>query len=199
MSSPDMSVRAARILSPDTVIRTAANGDFYARSPHPLGAYPDTLTERLDHWAAHAPERTFLASRDADGGWRRLTYAAAHRQVRSVAESLLERRLSADRPVLILSGNGLEHAVLAMAAMYVGVPYAPVAPAYSLLSKDFQTLGAIWASMQPGLVFADDGQLFERALASQLSSDVEIVTLRACPTRGQLTLFDDLLANVPTA
>jgi feruloyl-CoA synthase len=199
MSSPDMSVRAARILSPDMVIFNDDAGHFYARSPHPLGPYPDTLTECLDHWAARAPDRTFLASRDPGGQWRRLTYAAARRQVRSVAESLLQRRLSVNKPVLILSGNSIEHAVLALAAMYVGVPYAPVAPSYSLLSNDFQTLGAIWASMRPGLVFAGDGLPFEHALASQPSTGAEIVTVRVCTAPGRLTLFDELLARVPTA
>jgi feruloyl-CoA synthase len=171
------------MLAPDVIVRAGSTGRLYARSPHPLGPYPDTLTERLGHWAAQAPNRTFLASRDASGGWRRLTYAAALDETRRVAQALLHRGLSADRPIVILSGNSLEHAVLALAAMYVGVPYAPIAPAYSLLSHDHGTLQFLWSVMRPGLVFADDADTFSRALAS-LPPDhgAEIVACTAAGT-----------------
>ncbi len=92
-----------------------------AHSPVALGPYPERITERLDHWAAEAPDRTFLARRDASGAWVHLTYADTLRRTRTIAQSLLDRRLSADRPVVILSGNSLEHALLGMASMYAGV------------------------------------------------------------------------------
>jgi hypothetical protein len=89
------------------------DGAIYARSPHPLGQHPSRLTERLEHWAERAPERTFLARRDDEGGWRRLTYAETLEGVRRIGQALLERRLSPERPLAILSGNDLEHALLA--------------------------------------------------------------------------------------
>src|SRR5262245_41505676 len=113
-----------RILPPETCISRDDRGRWHARSPHPLGAYPDRLTERLTHWAARAPDRTFLAERDQGGAWRQLTYAEALRRARSIAQAILDRGLSAERPVVILSGNSIEHAVLALGAMHVGVPYA---------------------------------------------------------------------------
>ena len=188
-----------RILPPDTIITRDAAGVLRARSPHPLGPYPETITERLDHWAIHAPDRTFLAARAAGSGWQHLAYRAAHDRVRHVAEALLRRRLSADRPIVILSGNSVEHAVLALAAMYVGVPYAPVSPSYSLLSQDHRALAAIVASMAPGLVFADSGPQFASALAVLPTEGAEIVTCVPSATGRRETSFEELLVTTPTS
>jgi feruloyl-CoA synthase len=123
-------------------------------SPQPLGDYPVRITDSLDRWAAEAPDRVFLAQRDAAGQWMTLTYGDARRRVRSISQALLDRKLSIERPILILSGNSIEHGLLALAAMYVGIPYAPIAPPYSLQSRDFATLKHIAGMMHPGLVFA---------------------------------------------
>ena len=139
--APDDPFKDARVLPPDIVVRREADGTIRAHSPHPLGPYPERLTEKLDYWAATAPERCFLAERDAAGAWTRLTYGEARARVRRIGQAFIERRLSSDRTVLILSGNSIEHALLALAAMYTGVPYAPAAPAYSLQVQDHSTLG----------------------------------------------------------
>src|ERR1700733_14733213 len=86
------------------------DGSLVVRPLHPLGPYPDKLTERLDYWAAHAPDRVFLAERDRNGEWRTATYAQMRASARNVAQALLERPLSAERPSAILSGNDIEHA-----------------------------------------------------------------------------------------
>jgi feruloyl-CoA synthase len=165
-----------RILAPDTIVERRSNGMLYARSPHRLGPYPDRITQRLEYWAVATPERPFLARRDASGQWASVTYAQALSRVRALAQSLIDRRLSSDRPLVILSGNGIEHGLLALAAMSVGVPYAPIAPAYSLLAYEFTTLKALWTSLRPALVFAAEGERYERALSSVPASGVEIVT-----------------------
>jgi feruloyl-CoA synthase len=181
----DGPVRSARILAPDTIVERDERGRLRARSPYPLGPYPERFTERLSHWAEHAPDRTFLAARDQAGAWRRLTYRAALDATRRIAQALIDRRLSPDRPLVILSGNGLEHALLALAAMHAGIPYSPVAAAYSLLSRDYRTLTAVCAAMRPGLVFADDGSRFAPALASlALGPGVEVVTCTPLPDRA---------------
>jgi feruloyl-CoA synthase len=192
-------VRTSRILAPDTVVRLDDRGRWRAFSPHPLPSYPDTLTDRLAQWAAEAPDRTFLAVRQDDGAWRRLTYAAAHESMRRVAQALLDRGLSADRPVVILSGNGIEHALVALAAMHVGIPYAPVAPSYSLVSRDYRTLGLVVSAMEPGLVFADNGPAFAGAIASlEDTSAVHIVTCH--PSNAfHATPFDELVSTVATS
>ena len=192
-------VRSARILAPDTIVERDEQGRLRARSPHPLASYPERFTDRLVHWAAHAPDRTFLAVRDRAGNWNRLTYQAALDGARRIAQALLHRRLSTERPVVILSGNSQEHALLVLAAMHAGIPYAPVAPSYSLLSQDHRMLAAVCAAMRPGLVFADDGPRFARALASlSPGADVEVVTCTAIPER-QTTDFRALLDTSGTA
>ncbi len=168
-------VRAARIARPESVVRHAVGGAIYMRSPHPLGAYPLRLTDALERWATEAGDRPFLAQRDRSGEWRTIGYAETLNRVRRLAQGLLDRKLSRDRPVMILSGNGIDHALLALASMYVGVPYAPISPAYSLQTRDYVTLRQLFARVEPGLVFAAEGAPFERALNAVRTADVEVV------------------------
>lgn len=136
------------------------------RVEEPLGDYPDTLMSRLDFWAAEAPERCFVARRDASGEWRRLSYAETRERVRSLAQGLLDAGLSVERPLAILSGNSVEHLLLAMAAMYVGIPYTSVSPAYSLVSRDFAKLRHIVELLTPGMLMVDKAEDFAAALAA---------------------------------
>ncbi len=181
---------ASRILPLDTRLDRREDGTLYARSPFALGPYPDRITERLEHWAAQAPDRPFLAERDDRGDWRRLTYGDALRQVRSLAQALLDLQPRELRPLVILSGNSVEHALLAHAAMYCGLPYAPLAPSYSLVSRDHTTLRAIWASLDPGLVFAADGAAYERALAAVLDGRTQVITSTPASSLASLTFHD---------
>jgi feruloyl-CoA synthase len=162
-------IRPVDIAPIDAIVRHGTGGVIYMQSPYPIGDYGVRLTDSLDRWAAEAPDRLFLAQRhqpdDPAAGWRTLTYADALRRVRSIAQALLDRGLGPERPILILSGNGIDHALLALAAMYVGVPYAPIAPAYSLQSTDLATLMQIVERMRPGLVFAAGDPAFAPALA----------------------------------
>jgi feruloyl-CoA synthase len=192
-------MREVRIAPTDTVVRSGAGGVVYMQSPYPLGPYPRSITDRLEHWALHAPARTFLAQRGAEGHWRHLTYGVAFERVRRVAQALVDRRLSADRPILILSGNGIEHAVLALAAMHVGVIYAPIAPAYSLQARDYGTLGQIFERVRPALVFAAEGVAYEPALKSVLSPGVELVVSTSAPNDLPFTPFAELEKTTPIA
>ena len=176
MSQPQHARRTRSVrLARQTVLAERRAGNIYLRSPDPLPAYPRKLTERLDHWAAHAPERVFLAQRGADGAWRRLTYAQARSRARRVAQALIERRLSAELPVAVLSGNDFAHALIHLGALYAGVPYAPVSPAYSLLSKDFAKLKHVMRLLTPGLVFASAREPFQAAIAAAVPGGAEVV------------------------
>lgn len=155
------------------------DGSFIVRSPHALGAFPRTITDRLDHWAREAPDRVFLAQRDGAGKWGTITYAGARALARSIGQALLDRKLSVDRPVAILSGNGLEHALIALGAMYVGVPYAAISPAYSLISSDYGKLRYITELITPGLVFAINGAQFGKAIDAVVPKDIETVVVDA--------------------
>ncbi|HEX7055140.1 MAG TPA: feruloyl-CoA synthase [Burkholderiales bacterium] len=151
--------------APPKVELERRNDILYLRSPQKLGPYPRCVTEWLVQWAERAPDRVFLAERKGDG-WRKLSYRETYGAVRRIGEALLERGLGPERPVAILSDNGIDHALLTLAALHVGVPAAPVSPAYSLMSKDFGKLKQIFALLEPGLVYAADPGKFEAALAA---------------------------------
>ena len=185
-------VRPVRLCAPEVVVERRPDGTLHLRSSRVLPGYPDKLTDRLVYWAEQAPGRVFMAERPAEGqggGWRTLTYADTLERVRRIGASLLTRNLSAERPIVILSGNDLEHALLGLAANYVGIPYAPVSPAYSLISSDFGKLRHIVNLLTPGLVFAADGAQYARAIEAVVPPDVEVVVTRN-PQRG--TLFSAL-------
>lgn len=180
-------------------IEGRADGCTVLRNPDPLRAYPERLTDRLDHWAAVVPDRTFLARRDKGGDWRRLSYAETLAKVRVLGQALLDRGLSAERPIVILSENDLEHALLGLAALHVGILHAPVSPPYSLVSSDFGKLRHVLQLMRPGLVFAASGERYGRAIAAAVPADAELVVTEAPPEDRPATLFSDLLAGTPTA
>ena len=136
---------------------------FY--SHHALGAYARCSGEYLEHWARYAPERPFLLERRA-GAWRGLNYIEMLRQVRRVAGWLLGRKFSIEQPVAILSENSVEHAILSLACMHVGIPVAPISPAYSLVSRDFGKLKSILRTLRPGLLYVSDLARFAPALAA---------------------------------
>ena len=191
-------MRSVRIAPTAADIRRGAGGTYYLRATRQLGPYPTRITDKLDEWAGAAPDRTFLAQRTDEGGWRELSYRDAHGRVRAIAQALLDRNLSVDRPVLILSGNSIDHALMALAAMYVGIPYAPIAPAYSLQARDFTTLTQVFTRMRPGLVFAADAPLFERALERVLPDGVELVVSRAVSAVLRSTPLSELEATPVT-
>ncbi len=182
MTSSTRKVRAVRVADAAAVFDYRPGGTVYVRSPRSLSGYPEKITERLEHWASSAPERTFLARRGSDGEWQRVTYSQTLARVRAIAQSLLDKGLSAERPIAILSGNSIEHALLALAAMYTGVLYAPIAPAYSLAVKTFGTLEKIISTLQPAMIFADDGPSLRKGAAQHASGDVaEVVVAESAP------------------
>jgi len=191
--------RRVRLGPRSTTVRRDVDGTIYLSSPEPLGEYATRTTDRLVHWARQAPERTFLAQRDARGEWRRLSYLDALAAARRIGQALLDRGLSAERPLAILSGNDLEHALLALAAQHVGVPYAPISPPYSLVSKDFGRLRHIIARLTPGLVFAADGRQFEPAITAAVPPGVEVVVSGGAPKTRPAIAFEALAATAATA
>jgi len=169
-------VRQVPLGAADVEIERRADGSILLRSPQPLSSYPEKLTERLVHWARNKPEQCFIAQRDAAGGWRRLSYAEAHRRVGRIGQALLDRGLSQERPLAILSDNDIEHALLALACMHVGVAYVPVSSAYSLVSTDHAKLKHVIGLLTPGLVYAADGARFAKAIAAAVPAGTEVLT-----------------------
>jgi len=170
-------------------IERRGDGTIVLRSPEPLAPYARCMGEYLELWAIRKPDSLFLAERRDDGSWRTLTWAEARSRVRALAAGLMKRGLSADRPIAILSSNSIDHAVLALAAMHVGIPVAPISPAYSLLSKDFAKLKSALSLLRPGLIFVEDCEAFAPALAALTGFDFEIIASRnreRIPARGVL-------------
>src|SRR5258705_10903797 len=192
-----MRTRAVALPWNNVRFEPSPDGSLRVRNATPLGAYPSRLTERLRHWAAVAPDRVFLASREGEG-WRNLTYREAFNSACAIGQALLDRDLSITRPALILSGNGIEHGLLSLGCLHVGIPFVPLATAYSLISTDFARLRDIVALVRPGLVFADDGDRYAAALRACIPQDVEVVIVRGDPGRDA-TGFDALLATTPTS
>ncbi len=156
--------------------RTAPDGAIYVESIYPLESYPERLTDSLDYWAERTPDRVFLAQRETHGEWRTSTYAQTRSAARNIAHALLERRVSIERPIAILSGNDIEHALLGLGAMYAGIPYAPVSTAYSLISSDFGKLRHIFGLLTPGLVYVSDAEAYRKAIDAVLPVDAELIT-----------------------
>ncbi len=180
---------------PDVIVERRPDGALLARSPHPLGAYPRAVTDWLDHGAGVAEYRVFLAEREGEKHWRMVTYGAAHQMARSIAQGLIDRGLSVERPVAILSGNSVDHALVGLGAMIAGVPYAPVSAPYSLIAKDFAKLKAIIALLTPGLVFVSDGGAFAAAIDAAVPRDVEVVARLNPPASRPSATLASVLAK----
>ena len=172
--------------------------NWYIEAGEPLGAYPERFTDCLESGARAHPERLLVARRDSFGEWQGITYAQMIEHARAIGQALLDRDLSSERPVVVLSGNGLEHMQLAMGAMWAGIPYAPISPVYSLMSGGYGKLRHVMALLTPGLVFADNLDAHADALDAVLSADVERVSA-APSTRAEtpVTQFSALLETLP--
>lgn len=156
----------------DTISDTRPDGSILLRSRLPIGPIARNSGVWMHRWAKAAPERVFLAERSG-AGWRTLTYGALLQQVRAVGSWLLGRGLGPDRPLVILSGNGIEHAVLALAGQYVGVPTVALAEQYALVKDAHPRLIHAVQTVRPGLAFASDGRAYRPALALDCLAGVE--------------------------
>ena len=153
-----------------------ADGSQILRSPQRLGPYARCVTDWLVQWSDRDPSRLFLAERKGEA-WRTLPYREAYGAVRRIGQALLDRGLGAEKPVAILSDNAIDHALLALGAMHVGVPAVPVSPAYSLMSKDFGKLKTIFELVKPGLVYAAEPERFGPALEAVKAKSTPVAEL----------------------
>ena len=184
-------------------LKDGAPGTRYVQADQALQDYPDRLTDRLQHWAQVKPQHTFMARRvpQADGtwgDWKHLTYGQAWHTARNIAQSLINRGLSTERPVVILSENSLEHALLALGCMLAGVPFVPTSPPYSLVSVDYDKLKHVLRTVTPGLVFASD-ERYAKAIAATVSPDMEVVMAQGTVPGHNTTSFDSLCDTPATA
>ena len=190
--------RRAVALGDPEIAAWQEDGVWHVDAVTPLGPVPARFTDRLVSGAREHPERTLVARRGQDGEWIRLSYADALHNARRIGQALLDRGLSEERPLVILSGNDLEHFQLALGAMYAGVPYAPLSPAYSLVATDPSKLRDLIEQLTPGAVFACDGSTFARAIEAVLPEGAELILARGEVPGRAATTFASLLATEPT-
>jgi feruloyl-CoA synthase len=187
-----------RFATPAIEIECRSGGDFLLWSRTPLDSHAPHLGFRLRAWAERTPERVFLAERRGDEV-RRVTYGEAYAIARRLASRMLAEGLGPERPVMVLSDNSVDQALVTLGALVAGVPVAPVSPAYSLLSRDHAKLRSLYAALQPGWVFAEDGGAYEKALAAlPLGSGVRVVLdLRALTAAPEdAARVDDSFARI---
>ena len=201
MSTPKF--RPLRFGVTRVTLKDGVHGTHYLKADQELQAYPDRLTDRFQHWATNKPDQTLFARRVklADGtlgDWRHVTYAQAWATARNIAQALINRGLNAERPVVILSENSLEHALLALGCMVAGVPFVPTSPPYSLISQDYDKLKHVLRTVTPGMVFASDTR-YAKAIAATASSDMEIVMNEGGIEGQQVTSFKALCQTPATS
>lgn len=188
----------AQLAPPRTVKLQFDGGAFVLRSPEPLKPYARCLGEWLEHWAAATPDAPFLAERNAEGGWRTLSYAQVRALVGSIAQSLLGLNLPPARPVVVLSDNAVDHALLMLASMHVGRPVCTVSSAYCRLTKDYSKIQGILNTLGPALVYASDAAVYGPALASAALSAIVVFSKGAQGHPGALA-FDGLTRTAESA
>jgi feruloyl-CoA synthase len=185
--------------APQILHERRPDGTMTIRSTRSLGPMPRSLGVLLERWAAAEPKRVFLAERDPAGAWRRITYGEAARAVNAIAQSLLDRRLGPERPVVILAENGIDHALMMLGSLHVGVPVVPVSTAYARLSQDFGKLRYILGLTEPGLIYLDEADRYAKALETVGVPGVEIVASRgSLGGRMPVTPLSDLAEVRPT-
>ena len=192
-----------RFFSPDVDLLRHADGTCLMRSLEPLAPYDHRIGDWLDRWAREAPNRVFLVEQTKDGE-RTLRYGEALEEALNLAEGLLQFELGPERPLAILAANGIDHALIMLAALYVGIPLAPIAPAYALQSTDYLKLAHTFRLLTPGMIVVEDGESYRRAIEQALQVDIPIVALRnasitakmvdLASLRGDGSLRDGVLA-----
>ena len=192
------SPRALRLAAPSVEVERRGD-EWLLRSGHALPAAPRCLGTWLAEWAERAPDRTLLAERSIGGGWRRLSYADALAAARSIGSVLLELGASAARPVMILSENSIDHALVQLGAMHAGIPGAPISTAYSLASADFARLRETARIVHPRVIFASDVARYGRALDAVVASDAVLVSSAGSLSPASLSLADLIAAPVSDA
>lgn len=180
-------------------METRADGSILVWQEAGLDGWPRATTERLLHWAKTRPDATWLAERDGTGGWRRVSYAEGATAVQAIGSALLDMGLSVERPLLILSGNSVAHALMALGAQHVGIPSAALSPAYALSGEDRAKLTSVVAQLTPGAVFADHAGPFLPAISAVLETDVPLVSVTGKAVDRVTVAFDDLLTTPHSA
>jgi feruloyl-CoA synthase len=164
LSLSDYPMRKLNLPTATIDLKQGADGAIYLSSGIQFAAGFESLIEWLQRAVHLRPDGFFLGQRDAAGKWRRLTYAEAWRDSGAVATWLIRRGFGPKgKPLMILSENSIEHAVLMLGGLRAGAAVVPVSPTFSL-SGDFSRLGYALELVEPALVFGQDAARYSKAL-----------------------------------
>ena len=188
----------ASLAPPQTLREDRPDGSFVLRHPEPLQAHARCVGEWLTHWSRTTPDAPFLAERDGQGGWRRLSYAQTRAAAGSIAQALLDLRLPAGQPVVVLSDNAIDHALLMLACLHIGRPVCTVSSAYSRLTSDHRKLHAMLDALGPALLYASDAQVYGPAAQSWPGHALRVFSQGADDMPGAIA-FSRLLETVETS
>ncbi len=180
------------------------DGSIVLENPHPMGDPAANVIEPLKKWATETPDNVWLAKRRAPkpgqtfGDWEKITYAQAYDRVRRIAQALIDRGVGPGKPLMILSGNSLEHALMTYGAILAGAPAVPVSPSYSLISSDYAKLRYVFELIEPQAIFVQDGAMFEDAMSALDMEDLSLIHVQNPAPAFQSTSYDDILKTDPT-
>ena len=200
MSSPNTQAAFRELaLGPyGATVQRRTDGAIILESIEPLRNYAPAYNTLLPRWAEQRPDQTLLAWRGRDGEWERISYRQMLERVLPLAQYLLGQGLSAERPLLILSENSAEHAMLILAAIHVGIPFVPLSPAYSLLAPGAERVVHAVDLLTPGLVFAQDAGQYANAIAKAVPADTPLLFAEGAIEGRSCTLITDALRTAPT-
>ncbi|HEX9461784.1 MAG TPA: feruloyl-CoA synthase [Alphaproteobacteria bacterium] len=184
---------------PRVAVVRRPNGAMLLRAQDRLAEYPPRMGDVFLGQAEKTPDRLYMASRDPSGAWRKVTYAEMGRLVRAIGQAVLDRKLDRDRPVMIVAENGVDHALMSIGCLIVGVPFTAVSAAYARPGQGFTKLKYILDLIRPGLIFVDNGTRYAGARDALATANAEVTVAGDLPPGADVTPFAALTRTTPTA
>ncbi|PHR79521.1 feruloyl-CoA synthase [Henriciella sp.] len=198
----DVPFREIPYLPQKLEVERRSDGSVLLRNGQPKRPHPPHMLAPLVYWASARPDQVFLAQRDPDDpakpGWVNVTYGEALERVRALAQGFLDAGAGPDKPVMILSRNAIENALVMYAAMWAGSPVVPVTPAYATLSEDFARLIHIDRLTEPAIVYVEDGVQFQRGLKGMGIGERLVIYRKSAPDVANTVWLRDF-AKTPTS
>ncbi|MBT8077810.1 MAG: AMP-binding protein [Gammaproteobacteria bacterium] len=192
--SSDIPFRDVAFPSAAMVVTERSGGTLIVEPETELDAFDTNLLLELDRRASEQPDKPYLLERGAEQEWISHSYAETRRDAHAVAQWLIDAGVTPDRSLLILSGNSIMHAVFKFGAMAAGIPVCPVSINYALMGGDYGRLRHVLGLVRPAVVFAEQTELFKKALESVDFGDAIIVTADPTQLDRPATAIADVLA-----
>ena len=172
------------------------DGTLILRSPIKLEEYEVNVGNKFKKTCEQVPENIWLAERDNEA-WTKLSYKKALKNINSISQYIIDNGLNQKKPIMILSGNSINHGLLNVAGLFCGVPVAPISVAYSLMSSDYAKLKHCFELVDPGLIFVEDGIMFEKALENLPLDNIKVICTKNPVLKYNMELFKNLLCIDP--